>query len=453
MIILFLSQYSFSIQNLVKAISDALSDKTLFTTLIGIIASLGIIISFSDTIRNFFDTSMEVDLNKCLTSPDYEIHTEFIQKLHHDFANIVSAYSDNSRVYIFIDDLDRCDIPKAVELMRAINMLIDDSPNLIFIIGMDRTKIAAGIAAKNEKLLPYLYPNNSITESANTSNLSLKGLEYGFEFIEKFIQIPFLVPQPDEKSITEFLDKLNSCLPDEKTSPKANQLDEDDYEEINKSSNRILDEEFKDLLACEKIETGEEDNSFTELISMVSDALDNNPRRLKQFINLLRLKLYISMETNLFVYNKKATIEKRWNTKKLAKFIAISIKWPLLITHLASNKALFHYLQKIALNQQSTIEGIKDNSKLTYWSEQTKLIELLKYGCFNIDESFNSENAKIYSLDELDYDKLLIVSPIVKLPLSNISKIPKSEEVSDAIKEDAFNIIRDSKEGIFQNEL
>jgi hypothetical protein len=36
----------------------------------------------------------------------------------------VKTYAEGSRVYVFVDDLDRCEVPKAAELMQALNLLI-----------------------------------------------------------------------------------------------------------------------------------------------------------------------------------------------------------------------------------------------------------------------------------------------------------------------------------------
>jgi len=49
---------------------------------------------------------------------------------------------------VFIDDLDRCEVPKAADLMQAINLMIGDGSPLFFIIGLDRGKVAASIAFK-----------------------------------------------------------------------------------------------------------------------------------------------------------------------------------------------------------------------------------------------------------------------------------------------------------------
>ena len=52
--------------------------------------------------------------------PNYKEHISFIEHFHSDFNKIIKSYVGDSKVYVFIDDLDRCEIPKAAELMQAI---------------------------------------------------------------------------------------------------------------------------------------------------------------------------------------------------------------------------------------------------------------------------------------------------------------------------------------------
>ncbi len=100
---------------------------------------------------------LEIDLGKYLRRPDYEAKQTFLERFQSDLRDATSVYlADGKKVFVFIDDLDRCELPQAAELMRAINLMLSDSGPIVFIIGMDREKIAAALAVKHEKLLPYL---------------------------------------------------------------------------------------------------------------------------------------------------------------------------------------------------------------------------------------------------------------------------------------------------------
>jgi hypothetical protein len=62
---------------------------------------------------------------------------------------------------------------------------------------------------------------------------------------------------------------------------------------------------------------------------MIASALDPNPRRLKQFINLFRLQAYIANELGFFDADQPAG--RRVTFEQLDKFVAISLKWPALL--------------------------------------------------------------------------------------------------------------------------
>jgi hypothetical protein len=100
--------------------------------------------------------ALSTDLQQYLQAPDYGEHIAFIERFHKDFKKIVAAYAGDATVYVFIDDLDRCEVPRAADLMQAVNLMISSNPQLVFIMGMDRAKVAAGFAVKHEKVLPYL---------------------------------------------------------------------------------------------------------------------------------------------------------------------------------------------------------------------------------------------------------------------------------------------------------
>ncbi|MBK1989487.1 hypothetical protein A0J48_018435 [Sphaerospermopsis aphanizomenoides BCCUSP55] len=153
----------------------------------------------------------KMDLTQYLESPDYKSQVAFVEKFHEDFRKIVEAYIGvDEKVYVFIDDLDRCELGKAADLLQALNMMISNDPQIIFILGMDREKVAAGITYKQKNVLPYLASirgNNQ--DTPGNHNLSKK-LDYGFSYLEKFVQLSFTLPKPSENSLDGFFAELYS---------------------------------------------------------------------------------------------------------------------------------------------------------------------------------------------------------------------------------------------------
>ena len=134
-----------------------------------------------------------------------------MESFHEDLERIMDTYAKGRTVFVLVDELDRCDIPKAADLMKAFNLMISDDSNLVFIIGMDRAKVAAGIAVKYEELLPYIYVDKGgySREDANKVDAA-SGLEFGYEFIEKFIQIPFSVPRPTADEFDNYVQVIST---------------------------------------------------------------------------------------------------------------------------------------------------------------------------------------------------------------------------------------------------
>jgi formylglycine-generating enzyme required for sulfatase activity len=152
------------------------------------------------------------------------------------------------------------------------------------------------------------------------------------------------------------------------------------------------------------------------MTEMVASAMDYNPRRLKQFANLFRLRAYIASDTGLFdeIYDTSNNAVKNapLTLEQLGKFTAISLKWPLLITDLENYPNLLVRLEHYSRNHtrqswQSAL--LKPRKKLSldylidYWGRRQKLRELLCY--------VGEKPAENYSFAKLEVAKLLQVSP------------------------------------------
>ncbi len=190
--------------------------KLLFTAVGVTLSGAGIFAGIKSLLRNFqrLLQNPKNNLIKYIEAPDYKKQSTFVEEFHEDFAKIVDAYVGNDRVYVFIDDLDRCEHPKSADLMQAINLMIADDPSVVFILGMDREKVAASLAVKYENILKYLPSETTEIDPDILARRSAnKGLAYGYTFIEKFVQLPFLVPQPSRSDFEHFLIQLATSTP------------------------------------------------------------------------------------------------------------------------------------------------------------------------------------------------------------------------------------------------
>jgi transcriptional regulator with XRE-family HTH domain len=385
-------------------------------------------------INEFLINPLTTDFKKHLKAPDYRQRATFLDEFHEDFSKIIEAYAGKGdkaqRVFVFIDDLDRCDVPKSAELMQALNLMLSENPQLYFIIGMDREKVAAGIAVKHEKLLEYLVP----ASAAGAQNANPK-LEYGFEFIEKFIQVPFKVPQARPDDIENLIAELSGREKKQAAQIPAKILDEPVEDDSIKFSigsvedriwvtSNVIDE-ASPVRQQEKTPPKQEDVDSSEIdkvIKTVGPFFDYNPRRIKQFLNIYRLKIYIGNETGLFNHPPEGSGFKRINLHKLGKFVAIDLRYPMLIAELDDNPRLLEELQKLALGEIASTEVSSD-----YWAGKLRLTKLLKA---KIEQDLELPGFyEKYGLVNINIGQLLQISPATKtLPAAAAENSPPAGE-------------------------
>jgi formylglycine-generating enzyme required for sulfatase activity len=405
---------------LVKRIAQII---LILTPLVGFIKLFSAENWFMDLFRDPFG------LKQLESHTNYKELIPFKEHFFSDFNKIIESYVGESNVYVFIDELDRCKIPKAAELMQTLIFMALESPHVYFSLAFDRKIMAAELASINKEVIEYL---------------DIEGLEYGYDFIEKFIQLPFKVPAPKIKELSTFLTLLNES--------EFNSNSSGSVEEFNKSKDITTigssKEESKSLNKNEVKETEIDDyqntaagsnksnvvrvidcyediNISKKVIEMIAPAMDNNPRRIKQFINLFRFQKFIGEKTGLFDYIESTDPKQRWNCKKLAKYVAISINWPSLVSALSLNIKLLEQLQDYCLDQGH--QSQKKVIGLDKWIKDERLITLLNRGCWEGNDI--SKNVDQYTLSGLDFSKLLEISPIVTPPDSMLEIISNMEFV------------------------
>ena len=78
------------------------------------------------------------------------------------------------RFIVFVDDLDRCEPAKCVEVLQAINLMCEDLPFIVF-LAMDVRVVVSSIETANDKF----YSKSGIS---------------GFNYLDKIVQLPFTLP-------------------------------------------------------------------------------------------------------------------------------------------------------------------------------------------------------------------------------------------------------------------
>lgn len=126
-----------------------------------------------------------------------------IKNLKEQFSECVEetlANTKKSRVVVFIDDLDRLEPRKAVELLEVLKLFLD-CKNCVFILAIDYEVVCKGVEAKYGKLAENITDNR----------------EKGKSFFDKIIQVPFKVPVAEyniQNYVANCFDEIGINCPD-----------------------------------------------------------------------------------------------------------------------------------------------------------------------------------------------------------------------------------------------
>ncbi len=352
---------------------------------------------------------LSINLEKYLSKPDYEGHSAFIESFHEDFARLVKAYANGRRIFVFIDDLDRCDVPRAAELMQAINLMIGDAGKLVFILGMDREKVAAGITQKYKDLLPFI-PGLASSGSDSGPGGQSNALYFGYSYLEKFIQLSFTLPVlSDPELLMRFLSSIGrNAVSSSWFSRVINSHSSQAKALVNQAgpapalSELAAPSTAAEAIAQEgrveylRIRVEKDSDQILTIASMVSAIFENNPRRLKQFINTFRLSLFLASRQGLL--DKKGGISSV-TPEQLGKFVAVMLRFPDLRSTLAGNLSLLAQLEE-------TVQATGDKTPLDRWLGQPGIRQVLLFGVELGEEPFDSA---IYSLKRFPVRKMMSI--------------------------------------------
>lgn len=336
----------------------------------GVVVSILATIDLSRRAYGVWATSVSKSFEKHLNDPSYRERTEFLQVFQSDLERILDVYAGDDPVYVFMDDVDRCTVPKAADLMRSINLMVSKNSRLIFIIGLDRERVAAGIAAKHETILDYI----------NDEPESNEAIEFGYRYLEKFIQIPFVVPEPKREDIQKLVRK--DMLDEEITEQNT---DEDDIKSI---WQKELSPRFE--------------ASLDEVLNMAAPALENNPRQVKRFLNLYRLRAVLAESEGLLAADGEEPAGDTISLPQLAKFVIISIQYPTFVSVVANDQTALKRMSKFADGGE---ENISEHEVLQDWGGVDPLLDLLAYG-----------EGSQYRMDQVSVVDLQKISPRVDRP-------------------------------------
>ena len=184
----------------------------------------------SDVILHQMDTNMSVEKMMDYISKNTDSFIDVGKKVTTYFDELkkiqeamekIREKDKKCRIVVFVDDLDRCSPPKALQVLQSIKVFFD-IPGFIYVLGISHEMLS--------RLIDHAY-----------KELNVEGKEY----IKKIIQVPVTLPSWEEDNLNELLGEI--C-------------------------NEIKLEYRNKLI---------EQDTRTDIF----DVADNNPRQLKRLIN------------------------------------------------------------------------------------------------------------------------------------------------------------------------
>jgi hypothetical protein len=295
---------------------------------VGLIGFLTALYAAGRQIFDSFTGPFDLKIGDYIRKPDYSEKIGFLGQFETDFkrvVDVVTAHGDRPLV-IFIDDLDRCEPPKPVEIIEAINVMLD-SEHCVFILGMDAQTVAGSIEAKYKDLLDYLIADDT------SQNLSL-----GQRFLEKIIQINFRIPRTDRELMVSFIEANLDALEEKpaakpdveavgrakehiRAGQKKGQSVTEAVGDLQTTQADIPEEVLKEAAQQVIAETFDDSEEVRLAIRQAVPYLGYNPRKIKRFINVFRLQSLIANRRGLLHRN---IVE----LDVLSKWLLVATLWP-----------------------------------------------------------------------------------------------------------------------------
>jgi hypothetical protein len=339
--------------------------------------------------------------------PDYEGKMGFLHLVEQDMRKALELLvGDKRSVVIFVDDLDRCSPKKVADVIEAINLFISGNfPQCYFVLGIDAEVIAASMEVAHENIIAKMARRQS---------------ELGWKFMDKFVQLPFVIPQPLPRQQKQYLQNMfgmntpNGDEPDSKSKKEAvDQVEElvaahADKEDSEEQAAKAVDKLPPDikLMASKAVMAVKErqviarakryrddDPQVAERLFKLRPYLADSPRTMKRVVNLYRFhRVMADARTALELPSANPT--------QIAAWSLVIVRWPSFVRWLqvlddtrdadkASEEEFtsIGVLQKVVDAAQATSSVQEWTTKLTTakiapsasWTSDTDLWHFLKH--------------------------------------------------------------------------
>lgn len=281
------------------------------------------------------DEPADISLREYVSAPDYTAELGFVHYAETDFRKLLACIPDRYKpLVIFIDDLDRCSPLRVAQVMEAINLfLAGEFPDCMFVLGMDSEMVAAALQAAHSEVIQHLPSDASIP--------------VGWRFMEKFIQLPFIIPPSGTTNIRRYTASLfaeKKQEPDAAVNQKVSEMlltrssgfyrEEDIRREIRQSG--LNDGQTEQVIAQVRVQTAlkkidegikafnDNKTQIETLLGREMEIFRGNPRNLKRFVNTFRFHYFLwwAQRARMSRESEAASLE------QVVRWTAFSIRWP-----------------------------------------------------------------------------------------------------------------------------
>jgi hypothetical protein len=272
-------------------------------------------------------------LGDVIQAPDYAANLGFVHGVVEDLKRVFSLVPPKHLpMVIFIDDLDRCSPGKVAAVIEAINLfLAGEFPDCMFILGIDDEMVAAALDQAHSQVIAKL------PSYARSSSI-------GWRFMDKFVQLPFVVPPATKEDLGTYVESLLSQGGARKdVGMQARDIAAREVEGGEASSktpeqvvNKVMEQQplapdQREALKQEvKIIQGmnENINRFTDLDKEIHETISryatlyfSNPRDTKRFVNLFRFYYFLRAA-------RQGRDQQVSSIDQLCRWLVFSLKWP-----------------------------------------------------------------------------------------------------------------------------
>jgi hypothetical protein len=160
----------------------------------GLSAEVGI----SEVVKVKYDVGKAVD---ALSEPAEEPEAEQPQSLYFagflELERAFKAFAEDgaTRVVVFVDDLDRCLPPNALEVLESMKLFFD-LPGFVFVVGLDEHIVDRAVRSK-------LSADGAGDEADASERLKL-----GQEYVKKIFQVPYALPPVPSSGLDQLLESM-----------------------------------------------------------------------------------------------------------------------------------------------------------------------------------------------------------------------------------------------------